>query len=131
MARVRHSRHSWLFALMVLALAVRMVIPSGWMPSFADGRATITLCTSAGMVEAWLDDQGKIHKDNPAKKSAADQPCAFAGLSAPADSHELDSVSSAMPFVPQRLHTHKPVVVAIGHGLAAPPPPATAPPALI
>lgn len=126
----RHNRN-WLIAFVVLALGVRMIIPTGWMPIFADGRATITLCTSAGMVEAWVDADGKIHKESPAKKSAGDQPCAFAGLSASADAPVLDVASHALPFTSQLVNNIKTNSVAVGLGLAAPPPPATAPPALI
>jgi hypothetical protein len=125
------SNRNWLIAFVVLALAMRMVMPAGWMPSFADGRATITLCTSAGMVEAWVDADGKIHKEHPAKKGVGDQPCAFAGLGAAAEAPAFAVASLALPFAAQRPLDNKATAVAIGLGLAAPPPPATAPPALI
>jgi hypothetical protein len=128
---VRASKRNWLIAFVALALALRILFPSGWMPSFVDGRATITLCTGAGMVEAWVDADGKIHKQSPAKKSAADQPCAFAGLGAAADTPALDVASLPLPFAPQIPPNKAATAVAIGLGLAAPPPPATAPPALI
>jgi hypothetical protein len=131
MSGVRDSKHNWLLAFIVLALAVRMVIPVGWMPSFVDGKTTITLCTSAGMVEAWVDADGKIHKESPAKKGAGDQPCAFAGLNAAADTPALYVTSLPLPFAPQAPRSNAATAVAIGLGLAAPPPPATAPPALI
>ena len=131
MHRVRDSKHNWLIAFVVLALAVRMVIPVGWMPSSVDGKTTITLCTSAGMVKAWVDADGKIHKESPAKKGAGDQPCAFAGLGIAADAPEFETASYAVPFAPQLIHNSTATDVAIGLGLAAPPPPATAPPVLI
>ncbi len=131
MRTARKSQTCWLLAFIILSLAIRMVVPAGWMPSLADGRATITLCTSAGMVEAWVDADGKIHKESPAKKGAGDRPCAFAGLNAAADTPALDVASLPLPFAPQRLYNNKATAVAIGLGLAAPPPPATAPPALI
>jgi hypothetical protein len=131
MTIVRDSKHNWLIAIVVLALAVRMLVPAGWMPSFADGRATITLCTGAGMVEAWIDADGKIHKENPAKKGAGDQPCAFAGLNTAADTPAFDLIPLPLPFAPQMPQSNVATAVAIGLGLAAPPPPATAPPALI
>jgi hypothetical protein len=131
MRTVRNSQTSWLLAFVILALAIRMVVPAGWMPSFADGRAMITICTGAGMVEAWVDADGKIHKENPAKKGAGDQPCAFAGLGGAADAPKFETASLALPFAPQLIHKNSPTAVAIGLGLAAPPPPATAPPALI
>jgi hypothetical protein len=128
---VRASKRNWLIAFVVLALALRILFPSGWMPSFVDGRATITLCTGAGMVEAWVDAGGKIHKQSPAKKGTGDQPCAFAGLGAAADVPALDLISLPLPFAPQLLPNNGVTALAIGYGLAAPPPPATAPPALI
>ena len=131
MTRRRDSKHSWLIAFVLLALAARMVVPAGWMPTFANGRVTIMLCTSAGMVEAWIDADGKIHKESPVKKGAGDQPCAFAGLGGAADVPTFDVASLALPFAAQLIHNNKATAVAIGLGLAAPPPPATAPPALI
>ena len=108
-----------------------MAVPAGWMPSMVAGKATITLCTGAGMVEAWVDADGKIHKESPAKKGAGDQPCAFAGLGASADVPMVDVVPLAQSFAPQLIRNNKATSVAVGLGLAAPPPPATAPPALI
>jgi hypothetical protein len=124
-----HSRRSWLLVFVILALAMRMAIPAGWMPSMAHGKATITLCTGTGMVEAWVGADGKIHKEAPAKKSAGDQPCAFAGLTAAAEAPALDFALLPLPFAPQVAQSNAAIAVAIG--LAAPPPPATAPPALI
>lgn len=131
MRTVRNFQTSWLLAFVILALAIRMVVPAGWMPTFADGRATITLCTSAGMVEAWVDADGKIHKQSPAKKGAGDQHCAFAGLGAAVDAPVFDAASIALAFAQQMSSNIMASSVAIGLGLAAPPPPATAPPALI
>jgi hypothetical protein len=122
---------NWLIALFVLTLAVRIIIPTGWMPSTVAGKATITLCTGAGMVEAWVDADGKIHKENPAKNGVGDQPCAFAGLGGAADVSTFDVASLALPFALQLIHNNRATAVAVGLGLAAPPPPATAPPALI
>ena len=124
------SRH-WLLAFFVLALAARMLVPTGWMPSFADGRTTITLCTGAGMVEAWVDADGAIHKERPAGSSAHDQPCAFAGLGAVADLPMAAMLAQhvALPAAP--LPPFDATNVAIGLGLAAPPPPAIGPPTLI
>lgn len=97
----------------------------------ADGRATITLCTSAGMVEAWVDADGKIHKESPVKKGTGDQPCAFAGLGVAVNASEFEAASLSLPFAPQLIHNNRATAVAVGLGLAAPPPPATAPPTLI
>jgi hypothetical protein len=131
MRNLSRPHTNWLLALAIFVLAVRMIVPAGWMPSFAQGRATIMLCTGAGMVEAWVDADGKIHKQSPAKKGAGDQPCAFAGLNAAADAPALDVALLPLPFAPQMQQNNAATAVAVGLGLAAPPPPATAPPALI
>lgn len=116
-------------ALFALALAVRMLVPAGWMPSAQGGRATISLCTGAGMVEGWVDADGKIHKSAPDKGSKNSAPCVFAllalGFSAAALGFALARVfdrSNAVLFARRGL--------AIGRGLAAPPPPARGPPLL-
>jgi hypothetical protein len=131
MRAVRHSQTSWLLAFVILALAMRMIVPTGWMPSAVAGKAMITLCTGAGMVEAWVDADGKIHKDSPAKKGAGDQPCAFAGLSAAADAPSYAELSLEPLLPPQSVPGAALTGVAIGLGLAAPPPPAIGPPTLI
>ncbi len=131
MRLTRESRPNWFLAVLLLAVAMRMIVPAGWMPSFAEGKTTITLCTGAGMVEAWVDADGKIHKESPAKKGAGDQLCAFAGLSGAADATPFNVASLALPFAVQMLSNTMAHSVAVGLGLAAPPPPATAPPALI
>lgn len=131
MRALRTSHRHWLLAFIVLALAVRALVPAGWMPTFADGRTTITLCTGAGMVEAWVDEDGKIHKEQPAGSTTHNQPCAFAGLGAVAD------IPMAAAMVAQPLAYSAPSLafdaanIAIGLGLAAPPPPAIGPPTLI
>lgn len=131
MRAFRTSHRRCLLAFVVMALAARMLVPSGWMPSFADGRTTITLCTGAGMVEAWVDEDGAIHKEKPAGSSTHDQPCAFVGLGAVAD------IPVGVAFAHQIIQPATPPLhfgatnVAIGLGLAAPPPPAIGPPTLI
>jgi hypothetical protein len=117
-------------ALILLALAVRVVIPSGWMPSAERGFA-LTICTGMDTQTVWMDKSGKLHKEDPAKgKSVEHQPCAFAGAAMASD---LPSANLHLPMPPVALPivafaTHE---VAVGTGLAAPPPPAIGPPAYI
>lgn len=115
-------------AILGVALLLRVMIPTGWMPSHgADGVTRITLCTGMGAVQAWVDADGTIHDKKPMDKGGADQPCAFAGLAMLADvpeaAIELPAISAphAEPVFP--------ATVGIGRGLAAPPPPSTGPPA--
>jgi hypothetical protein len=117
-------------ALIVLALAVRVIIPSGFMPSTERGFA-LTICTGMDTQTVWMDKAGKLHKEDPSKgKSVEHQPCAFAGtvmasdMPAPTLQVALAPVTLAAPVFAQR-------EVAVGRGLAAPPPPAIGPPSFI
>jgi hypothetical protein len=118
-----------LVAIAALALAARMVVPAGWMPSYDAGRITITLCTELGKTQAWIDSDGRIHKEAPASNGSADGSCAFAGLGSVAD---LPVASAPAPLRP--IPTNDPVTtssVSVGQGLPAPPPPSTGPPAIL
>lgn len=117
-------------ALIVLALAVRVIIPSGFMPSAERGFALV-LCTGMDTQTVWLDKSGKLHKEDPSKgKSVEHQPCAFAGavsaiaapMAASVDNHVARLSTDPVPT---------PRAFSIGSGLAAPPPPAIGPPSAI
>lgn len=113
-------------AFVVAALFMRLLVPAGWMPASERGLA-ITLCTGTGAQQAWVDGQGRIHKGKPGE-GQADHPCIFSGFAA-----LLDLPSSIdLPVGPLAFAAALPMVagtaVAIGHGLAAPPPPSTGPP---
>lgn len=116
-------------ALIVLAMAVRVIVPSGFMPSAERGFALV-VCTGTDTQTVWLDKAGKLHKEDPSKgKSVERQPCAFASVVSLAarpmapTSTALAPVQWAHPLFPSREFT-------IGTGLAAPPPPAIGPPLL-
>lgn len=114
--------------LLALALAVRLLVPAGWMPAQGQGFA-ITLCTGAGAVEAWVDADGKLGKRPAAPDSGNGKHCAFAGLGAPLPGPMAEP---AAPFAPAVTISPPPALTAaVGRGLAAPPPPATGPPATI
>jgi hypothetical protein len=116
-------------AILGVALLLRVVIPTGWMPAHgADGVTRITLCTGMGAVEAWVDADGAIHDKKPHEKSSADQPCAFTGLAMAGDLPAIAALPAALaPSIaaPPAARSR----ASIGHGLAAPPPPSTGPPA--
>ena len=120
-----------MLALLALTLALRVIVPSGFMPTTdADGMVRISLCSGMGPQTAWLDKQGHVHKEAPTKNQHDPQPCEFGVLALGADvpnapaMEPLIPVSEITPFRPS-------YAVAIGHGLAAPPPPSTGPPILI
>jgi hypothetical protein len=117
-------------ALIVLALAVRVAIPSGFMPSSERGFA-LTICTGMDTQTVWMDKSGKLHKDDPAKgKSVEHQPCAFAGAAMAGDA-PADTAFVAMPPVATAVPVFAMREISVGHGLAAPPPPAIGPPSYI
>ncbi len=117
-------------AMIVLALALRVIIPSGFMPSSERGFA-LTICTGMDTQTVWMDKSGKLHKEDPSKgKSVEHQPCAFAGAAMAADVLSADfqvamaPVALAIPVFAKR-------EVSVGAGLAAPPPPAIGPPSYV
>lgn len=107
---------------------MRLAVPAGFMPmADAHGRVTIMPCPGTMPAAATPHHGGKVHHQpdgEPAK------PCAFALSLAPASDPPiavavmppLASVEVAPPIRATR--------GAPGRGLAAPPPPATGPPAL-
>ncbi len=110
------------------ALLARLASPSGWMPVADAGGVHLAPCDgrAPAMPHAMA---GMAHHEHDPKSPTADHPCAFAGL----------GLALAEPLPPPRLLAPSPArdlpplaraAVAIGRGLAAPPPPATGPPAL-
>ena len=67
----------WLIA---MALAMKALVPSGFMPSFSAGAITIELCGGHGVQEVSLP--GKDHGPEQGQ-SKAEAPCAFSGLAVP------------------------------------------------
>ena len=113
-----------------MALAMRVIIPSGYMPSSERGFA-LTICAGMDTKTVWMDKSGKLHKEDPSKgKSVEHQPCAFAGAAITADFPatalriDMAPVALAIPVFAKR-------EVSVGAGLAAPPPPAIGPPSYI
>src|SRR3546814_9896108 len=88
----------------------------------------ITLCTGMGAVTAWVDKDGHTHKEKPAQESTG-HPCTFSGFSAALDLPDLGAAVVAPRPVQTALLITRIAEVAIGRGLAAPPPPPTGPPA--
>ena len=113
------------FLLAVLALALQVVVPPGYMVGgAADGPARIVICTGHGPVDAAVDLGGS---KAPARGKTSPMPCVFAGHAAPASLAPL-TPSITVPWT-RTLSTDVPLVghVFVGRGLAAPPP-ARAPP---
>jgi hypothetical protein len=127
-AEARHHRaqHNLLLWLAALALAVRVLVPAGYMP--AEGKGfEITLCTGDGMVAAWVDDHGNVHKGQKAPDGKSDHPCAFSGIGALAEA-EASAGAVALPLATSQAPPVGLGLAYVGQGLAAPPPPPTGPP---
>lgn len=123
-------RLTWLMLLVGVLLA-RGLTPEGWMPvASAAGGIQFTLCPGAGPAHVMtMTADGKMHHKPAGKGQAADHPCAFAGVAMADPQPPLPVVSA--PIRPDSIAPQIPVATIIpGRGLAAPPPPATGPPAL-
>jgi hypothetical protein len=114
----------------LMALAMRVIIPSGYMPSAERGFA-LTICAGMDTQTVWMDKSGKLHKEDPSKgKSVEHQPCAFAGA-AIAGNFPAAALPVAMAPVALAIPAFAKREVSVGAGLAAPPPPAIGPPSYI
>jgi len=113
-----------LAALLLLlgALLARAVIPAGWMVAPASAGVPIVICTGDGMVT------GAMPGKNDGQPRTNSEPCAFAGLGLAALPAPLVAAVAA-PLAVAIAILAPAVVLVPGRGLAAPPPPATGPPA--
>jgi hypothetical protein len=131
---LRHLRtidHRVVLALFACAMLLRALVPAGWMPvTGADGMIRISMCTGLGAQTMWIDRDGQIHKDAPVSESHDPQPCGFNVLGLGLDIAPVLALSSPI-FNPEIIARRAKQTLAIGHGLAAPPPPSTGPPNLI
>ena len=102
------------------------------MPSGERGFA-ITVCTGIETQTVWMDRSGAIHKSDPSKEGHKDDSgnkgCAFAAAGMPMLPALVDNAAIiSAPDTPPMASDFE--AVAIGRGLAAPPPPSTGPPVL-
>ena len=129
--RSRSRGHRMLaLAVVACALALRLLVPQGWMP-VADGHGfRLTLCSGSGPMEmptASMPGMAGHHDDSGHGQPAAEHPCAFANLGL-ALAEPVLAVFAAPLLSSSEAIDPKPLAIAIGHGLAAPPPPSTGPP---
>lgn len=116
------------------ALMLRILIPAGWMPVADAHGLRIVLCSGSGPVQDQADHSaqghhsGAHHQKSDDKPMHSDQPCAFAGMALPWTGADLVALPVPLPLEPLATPLAS-ELVAIGRGLAAPPPPATGPPA--
>jgi hypothetical protein len=129
------SRNHRILALAVLAcaMALRMLVPEGWMP-VSDGHGfRITMCTGSGPMDMTMAMPGMAMHQGKAghapQQPMQDHPCTFAHLGLALAEPTLPALAPP-PAEAAEAIVARPFAVAIGHGLAAPPPPSTGPPLL-
>jgi len=109
------------FALLAcLAVALIVAIPPGFMVGGGgEGPARIVICTGHGAVEAAVDLAGK---GAPAHRGKAEATCVFAGHAAPLTPTPVApaiAIAWILTVAPRAIPASQ---VAVGRGLAAPPP---------
>lgn len=73
-------------AILVLALMMKVVIPAGFMPTVSNDQIVASICSGTGPMTMAMPIPGLQHgkSDGSGHQDKAEQPCIFAGLSAPA-----------------------------------------------
>ena len=127
--------HQALAAFALLAVLVRAVLPTGYMYGGLDAsgrQAIVTLCSSSGPIEIAIDLTSGAVREAPGghtDTSPSHPPCVFAGAAA------LEAPALIALPVSERVDAAPliwtPGIVRPGLGLAAPPPPAIGPPAIV
>jgi disulfide bond formation protein DsbB len=72
-------RSDWLFAVLLLAVLLRGIVPAGWMPALGPEGPQLVICTAERAVAAPADWDAAAGHEVPAQ-SGDHEPCAFAGL---------------------------------------------------
>ncbi|WP_070154988.1 hypothetical protein [Sphingobium phenoxybenzoativorans] len=72
-------------AIIALALIMKIAIPSGFMPTVSNGQIVVSVCSGMGPTTMVITIPGLEHgkSDGGSQHGKTEQPCAFAGLSAP------------------------------------------------
>lgn len=129
--------------LVTAALMMKLVVPAGYMAMVSAGSISIKLCSGfapvrtaapmAGMARhgeanaepmLGMKHGGDGESDDPQTK----QPCPFATLASTPLTPDLGSSDLAIVLIPRETPTARPLTIAPGRGMAAPPPPSHAPP---
>ena len=126
------SRSHKAFALAVLAcaLALRLLVPQGWMPVSDAHGFRLTLCSGTGPMDmpmASMPGMAAQHDKSGHDQPAAEHSCPFANLALALAEPVVPALTSPTVFTVEAIDP-RPLAVTIGRGLAAPPPPSTGPP---
>jgi hypothetical protein len=109
-------------ALVFAALILKILVPQGYMVATSGGSVAVVVCTGHGP----LVTRG-TGKSNGPIKAGADAPCAFAAGGPPIPS-AVAAVIEPREFAWAIARVDRAADLVPGRGLAAPPPPAQAPP---
>ncbi|KQN26856.1 hypothetical protein ASE86_05115 [Sphingomonas sp. Leaf33] len=86
MRRLFHVRPGLACAIVALALAMKLLVPAGFMPTVSHGRIVVSICSGTGPMTMVVEMPGMAHHaptDAPKHDEGASAPCAYAGLMAP------------------------------------------------
>jgi hypothetical protein len=111
--------------LTVLALAMKILVPQGFMVADRGAPFPLVICTGHGAAVFNVDAPGFPKAPAPKK---SDQPCAFAGNITPPHPSAIAIVSETVVFSREIPGNARTFDLAPGRGLAAPPPQSHAPP---
>lgn len=127
-ARIRDSLAGRsLFAVAVLlALCVRVLIPTGFMPTASAQGSVIQLCSDTGGKTLLLDVKSRVPEDKP---RTTDGSCAFAAGLGHILNGPVDLAGDVAPFHVLTVMLGGAIADLTVHRLAAPPPPSQGPPA--
>lgn len=128
---IRHRLHWGAQLLMLCALAAvitRAIVPVGYMATVSGDQISVTLCGSGAA--ATLDLGGHDGRGGDGKTAQMDGVCVFAAAAATAPPPVLMAAIAAPRAAPVEAAPIVSPAVAVGQGLAAPPPPSHAPPIL-
>lgn len=129
----RGTAHLLVLAIVAGALFLRILVPQGWMPVETGGGWRITLCSGTGPMT--MDMPGStasamkgMHDGHGRQDGgSADHPCAYSSLAMALDEPPPLILDLPRPLI-ETWGAATGIEVAIGRGLAAPPPPSTGPP---
>lgn len=84
--RLFHIHPGIAVAIVALALAMKLLVPAGFMPTVSNGRIVVSICSGTGPMTMVVAMPGMAHHapaDTPRHDEGASAPCAYAGLMAP------------------------------------------------
>jgi hypothetical protein len=118
--------------LVLLALAVRLASPQGWMlaPGDGSGAPRLVICTGHMPADWIAAAQQPGHSPKHGGTTDCDHPCAFAGMHAPPAPALLAASVAPTALALDTQPTSPLTDQRPGRGLAAPPPPSQGPPDL-